>query len=57
MDYLFCASKNDFSMARFYESFSYLTNLLVVCQTNKDKVIGGFTTIPLNDGKVDNEYV
>lgn len=42
---IFRASQNDFSMKKYFEICGSETNTLIICQTNKDKIIGAFTPL------------
>jgi len=48
---LFQASKQNFSMEKYYEVCGSQTHTLIVTLTNKDKIFGGYTPFCFWDGK------
>ena len=42
---LYKASDHDFSMTKYYELCGDATHTMLVCKTNGDKIIGGYTPI------------
>jgi hypothetical protein len=45
MECIFTASKNEFSIKKYFDACGTVPNTVVICQTNKDKIIGGYTPL------------
>ena len=56
LEHLFSASKNEFSIAKYFEACGKIPNTVVICKTNNDKIIGGFTPL-VHDDHNSNGYV
>ncbi len=48
LDYLFCASKNEYSLQKYYEVCGKVANTVIVCKTDMDKVIGAYTPLAMD---------
>jgi hypothetical protein len=40
---VYCASKNEFSIQKFFENHGTKTDLLFLCKTNQDNIIGAYS--------------
>ncbi len=45
MELVFSASKNEFSLAKYWQVCGKLANNLIMCLTNMDKIIGAYTPL------------
>ncbi len=45
VELVFSASKNEFSLAKYWEVCGKLANTVIVCKTNMDKIIGAYTPL------------
>lgn len=45
---IFKASDHKFDLKKYYEICGHLTNTMIICKTNKDKIIGGYTPLAFN---------
>jgi len=43
IELLFKASENGFKLAKFYDICGAATHTIILCQSNKDKIVGGYT--------------
>lgn len=41
------ASLNNFSLSKYFYDFGSLQNIIIICETNAYKIIGGFTPLYL----------
>jgi hypothetical protein len=48
LEYLFCASKNEYSLKKYYEVCGKVANTVIVCKTDMDKVIGAYTPLAMD---------
>jgi hypothetical protein len=48
LEYLFCASKNEYSLKKYYEVCGKVANTVIVCKTDMDKVIGAYTHLAMD---------
>ena len=54
---LFKASEHEFSMNKFYEICGNVGETVMVCKTNKDKIIGGYTPLKFNSPPTNGSYI
>jgi hypothetical protein len=53
---LFCASKYQFNLNKYWEICGKVPNCVVLCKTNMDKIIGGYTPL-IHDQSPYDSYV
>jgi hypothetical protein len=54
---LFKASEHEFSVKKFYEICENVSETVIVCKTNKDKIIGGYTPLKFNSPPTKGKYI
>jgi len=47
MDLLYKASNNNFSMEKYYSTCGNEKDILILCKTKKNRILGGFSPLPL----------
>ncbi len=45
MECIYTAGKNEFSISKYYTQCGTVPNTVIICATNKDKIIGGYTPL------------
>ena len=48
IDFKFKASANDFKLDKYFKECGNLKNTIIIAQTTKGKIIGGYTTLNFN---------
>lgn len=46
----FKASLNKFNLSTYFNSCANLSNTIIICETNANKIIGGFTPLNFKSG-------